>query len=106
VAGLTAVVSLAIGGLAGSSLMRSVSVGFYSVGALLLVGCFLQGARGPLRPVWRDDRRGAGFLGPRGVRKASPLERSEAGRTSILLFAMGMALIALGAALDPERRTA
>jgi hypothetical protein len=102
VVGVTAVLSAAIGTLAGASLGRALATGFYAAGALALIGTFVFGSRGPLRPVFRDAQ-GGGFLGGRGLRKATPDERTETASTAILLFALGIALIAIGALLDPER---
>jgi len=100
--GLTALLSLAIGAAVGAQLSRAIATGFYSAGALALIGTFVLGGRGPLRPVFRDSQ-GGGFLAPRGLRKATPEERSEAVSTAILLFVLGMVLIAIGAAFDPRR---
>jgi hypothetical protein len=102
VVGATGLLSLAFGAVIGASLGRAVATGFYSVGALALVGTFVLGGRGQLRPVFRDSQ-GGGFLAPRGLRKATPEERSEAVSTAILLFVLGMVLIAIGAAVDPRR---
>lgn len=103
-AGATLVVSLLLGLAAGSRLARAISVGFYSIGCVLLLGTLLLGARGPLRPVWHDEHRRAGFLSPRGVRKATPDERKESSRTAILLFGLGLGFIVLGAVIDPNHK--
>ncbi len=104
--GATLVVSLLLGLAAGSRLSRAVSVGFYSLGSVLLLGTLLLGARGPLRPVWHDEHRRAGFLAPRGIRKATPDERRESTRTAVLLFGLGLGFIALGAVIDPNHKLA
>jgi hypothetical protein len=44
-------------------------------------------------------------MGARRVRRANADERSEAARTSILLFALGLSLVVLGALLDPVHKT-
>lgn len=103
VVGVTAALSAAIGVLAGVGLARAVSTGFYSAGALALVGTFVFGSRGPLRAEYRDQQ-GGGFLGGRALRKATSGERTESIGTAVLLFALGIALIAIGAVLDPGRR--
>jgi len=100
---VTTILSAAIGVLAGASMARAIATGFYAAGALALIGTFVFGSRGPLRPEFRDSQ-GGGFLGGRGLRKATPDERTESVSTAILLFALGIALIAIGALLDPERR--
>lgn len=101
-AGGTAVVSLLLGLAAGSSVRRALSVGFYIVGAALLSGTLIMGIRGPLRPEWKDDSQSMGrFLGPRGVRRATPEERSQSRSSSLFLFGLGLAMIVIGAVLDP-----
>jgi hypothetical protein len=102
-AAATIVGSLAVGLAAGSGLARSISVGFYSVGAVLIAGSFFLGARGPLRPEWGDDANRAA-LRPRGVRRATPDERAHSVRSSLFLFAVGILLVAVGAAADPLHR--
>ncbi len=103
VVGITTVLSVTIGLLAGARLARAVATGFYAAGALALIGTFVFGSRGPLRPVFRDSQ-GGGFLGARGLRKATPDERTDSASTAILLFTLGIALIGIGAVVDPERR--
>ena len=100
---VTAVVSGLLG-LAAGHVQRGLAVGYYVAGALLLIGCFVLGARGPLRGV---SARGesVSVIGARRVRRASADERSEASRTAILLFVLGVALIVLGSALDPSHST-
>ncbi len=70
---------------------------------MLLLGCFVVGARGPFRPDWGQGRRGGSVI-PRGVRHASPDERTGAIRSSLLLFAIGIAFVVVGSLLDPDRR--
>jgi hypothetical protein len=82
---------------------HAISVAFYVTGAAVLVGCFVVGARGPIRPEWGDDRRGSAFL-PRGVRKASAEERIEGRKLSVFLFALGLVFVILGTAIDPAHR--
>jgi hypothetical protein len=118
VVGLTALASLVIGALAGADLRRAEAVGFYVAGAAVLIGSFVIGVRGPLRPEWGEEREGAmsathgglpparGLVSsvfPRSVRRATPEERSESKRSSIGLFAFGIALVLIGAGFDPTR---
>lgn len=119
VVGGTAVTSLVVGALAGGSLLRALAVGFYVVGAAVLIGSFVIGVRGPLRPEWDEDKPGKlpssgeamgvpvpgarGGILPRSVRRATPDERSESKRNSIALFVFGIALILIGAGFDPAR---
>jgi hypothetical protein len=113
VIGLTAAVSLILGALAHASLERALADGFYVAGAVVLIGSFVLGMRGPLRAEWGDAdqpppdpgelpaRRGG--LMPRAIRKTTPDERTEARRNSLALFVLGIALVFIGAGFDPSR---
>jgi hypothetical protein len=103
--GGTAALSVVLGALAGKNLTRSIAVGFYVVGALALVGCFIVGSGGPLRrqPAREEDLT-AGPLHRRTMRKATPEERRESRRNALGLFALGLALVFIGAAIDPTRQ--
>ena len=94
----TAVIALAAGLLVGSGVGRSLSVGWYIVGSVLLISGFFVGNRGPTRP------KGEGFLGPfslrRWVRWASPDEQRESISLSAVLVILGFVLIALGVLAD------
>jgi hypothetical protein len=97
----TAVLALAIGLAAGSGLARSVSVGWYAVGCVLLIGGFFVGNRGPARPL------GEGWFPlslKRWVRWATPQEQQESISLSAILVALGFVLILLGAAADSRTR--
>jgi hypothetical protein len=108
VVGGTALASLVLGALAGASALRALAVGFYAVGAAVLVGSFVIGVRGPLRPEWGEDQDGQivnpnrGIL-PRSVRRATADERTESRRNSLGLFVFGMTLVLIGAGFDPTR---
>ena len=101
-------VSLVIGALDGANLLHALAVGFYVAGVAVLIGSFVIGVRGPLRPEWEEDRDGpssgvrGGFL-PRSVRRATSDERSESKRNSFGLFLFGLALVFIGAGFDPTR---
>jgi hypothetical protein len=97
----TLVLSAVFGLIAGSSVARAVAIGFYIAGALLLVGCFIMGARGPLRGEGRPGEGTTGLIGARRVRRATEDERSESARTALLLFAFGLSLVLLGSLFDP-----
>lgn len=99
----TMAVSALLGVAAGAGFERSVSVGLYSLGATLLVGSFVFGIRGPMRGVSRTGET-VPIAGARGVRRATGDERSEAGKTSLLLFAAGLLVVFLGSAFDPIHR--
>ena len=96
-AGGTALLALLVGVIAGSGIGRSLSVGWYSVGSVLLISGFFVGNRGPARPV------GEGwsvFSLQRWVRWASPDEQRESISFSALLVVLGIVLIVLGAIAD------
>jgi type IV secretory pathway protease TraF len=107
----TSVVSLALGALAHANLLRSLAVGFYVVGAVVLVGSFILGMRGPLRSEFEDERgelapaRGmlSSVLVPRSIRRTTVEERQDARRTSLALFGLGILLIFIGAGFDPAQ---
>ncbi len=107
---LTAAVSVVLGALAGANLLRAEADGFYIAGAAVLIGSFVLGMRGPVRAEWGGDgpgdelhvRRGGGLMS-RSVRRTTPAERAEARHNSLFLFALGIALILIGAGFDPSR---
>ena len=101
--GGTVALSVVIGVAAGSSVARSVSVGLYLAGAALLVGCFVVGARGPLRGVSQTGET-VPILGARRMRRATGDERSDSVQIAILLFALGLGLVVVGALIDPAHR--
>jgi len=102
VVGVTVLASALLGLASGGSIQRAIAVGFYVAGAVLLAGCFVTGVRGPLRGVSKSGDT-ASALGARRVRRATPDERTEMTRTSILLFFLGMFQIVLGGLFDPTR---
>jgi hypothetical protein len=99
----TVVVSLLLGLAMGSSAGRSVSVGLYILGALLLVGCFVFGVRGPLRGVSSTGET-TSFVGARRLRAATPEERTESTRLALLLFVLGIAIVIIGSVIDPNHK--
>jgi hypothetical protein len=111
--GGTAAISLALGALAGRSLLHSLAVGYYLVGAGVLLGSLALGSRGPMRAdrSVEDDRAPVvpvlgGLHTPRGrrnLRKATPEERRESRRSSLGLFVLGVLIVLLGTAFDPSR---
>jgi hypothetical protein len=95
--GGTAAIALLIGLAFGSSLSRSLSVGWYIVGSVLLISGFFVGNRGPSRP------QGEGwsvFSLRRWVRWATPEEQRESISLSAVLVVLGFLLIALGVLAD------
>ena len=96
-AGGTAALALLLGLAFGSSLSRSLSVGWYVVGSVLLISGFFVGNRGPARP------QGEGwsvFSLRRWVRWATPEEQRESISLSAVLVVLGFLLIALGVLAD------
>lgn len=87
----TAMASAVIGLLAGSSLTRSLSVGFYLVGCGTLVLGFALALRGPVRLGTGEQT---------GLRVAPREEREDAIADSALLVVLGIALLVLGVLSD------
>ena len=99
---LTVVLALAFGAVAGAPLSRSIAIGLYLVGSVILIFGFFVGNRGPLRHDNEDDR---GYnLIPRGVRRATLEERKEAINISVLFVVMGLGLIVLGVLSDSSHK--
>lgn len=104
VGGASALAGLALGATA----LRSAATGLYVVGSFLLVLGVFNGLRGPVRPKSADDDREAvgGLLGvgifSGGIRTATADERADARATTWLFLAVGVAMIVVGAALDPR----
>jgi hypothetical protein len=97
IVGGTAVVALLLGLAFGSTVSRSLSVGWYSVGSVLLISGFFVGNRGPARP----EGEGWGALSlRRWVRWATPDEQRESLSLSAVLVVLGFLLIALGVLAD------
>jgi hypothetical protein len=99
--GGTAALALALGAASGTGVLRSVSLGWYVVGSILLVGGFFVGNRGAARP------RGEGwsaFSTTRWVRWARPEEQQESISLSAILVALGLVLLILGVIADTRYR--
>jgi len=97
VAAGTALVSLAVGLLFGAGVSRSVSLGFYGVGSIILIMGFFAGNRGPARAKGGS---GAGFIHSRPVRWASGPEQRESINLSFVFVALGALLIVFGVLAD------
>jgi len=92
-----------VGGLALSALgvgspSRAVSLGFYGVGAFLVLGGFLVGNRGPYRA------RGAGGRIGRDVRRVTHDDTRATVNMAFLLTVLGFVLLALGVIVDGRVR--
>jgi hypothetical protein len=97
----TAIPSLLIGLLAGASVSRALSVGWYIVGCILLIGGFFVGNRGPARP---QGEGWAIFSLKRWTRWATPEEQRESISLSALLVILGFVLILCGAVVDSRNQ--
>ena len=93
----TALVSLALGLLFGAGVSRSISLGFYGVGSIILILGFFAGNRGPARVKGEP---GAGLIRSRPVRWASGTEQSESINLSFVFVALGALLIVFGVLAD------
>ncbi|HYZ18204.1 MAG TPA: hypothetical protein VE615_01550 [Gaiellaceae bacterium] len=108
VGGATLFVSLLLGLLTDSSLRRSIAVGFYVVGSILLIAGFFVGNRGVLRADTDETAKGGMLMGfrRRGIRSATGEEQRESVRVSALIIGLGIALLLLGTLADTENKLA
>jgi hypothetical protein len=101
----TVALSLAIGLAAGSTITRSVSIGFYLMGSFLLVSGFFIGNRGPVRTKGEG---GVPIFGPlmrnRMLRWATTEEREESLSISVIFVALGFVLIVFGVLADTRHK--
>ena len=88
---ITAIVSLAIGLLAGGSVSRSLSFGFYLVGCGALVLGFALAVRGPVRLGRSEHGR---------YRVVSRDEREDATADAALFVVLGVVLLVIGVLAD------
>ena len=98
VAVATTLVASVLGLLVGSSLARSVSLGYYAVGSFFVIVGFFIGNRGPIRA--RDEDAALFGLFPIRRRWAEPDEHAATINDSALLVVLGFVLIILGVAVD------
>jgi len=94
VAGISGVMGLVFG----HPLVRSITVGFYLAGAVLVIIGFFHAHRGPLRPT--GDNPAEGLLGRGPVRQATLQEREEALSASGLFVTLGILLFLIAVVLD------
>jgi hypothetical protein len=100
VAAATALGSLALGALAGFGVGRSLSLGFYFVGAFSVLIGFVFGNRGPVRTKPPSSPGEAPLTAARLLRFATPEERRQTIGDSALFVVLGIALIFIGLAAD------
>jgi len=103
VGGATLAFSLILALLAGTELRRSIAVGFYLVGSVLLLTGFFVGNRGVLRSEGDTERPSMFGFGRKGVRSATGDEQRESVRVSALVIGLGIALLFLGTLADNEK---
>jgi tellurite resistance protein TehA-like permease len=103
--GATAVGSLLVGLLTGSTPGRAVTLGFYLVGCLFLLAGFFLGNRGPAR-VRSEADHDTGFFGVifgaggRRLRWATPSEQDETINSSAVYVVLGIVLVFAGFLVD------
>jgi hypothetical protein len=97
IVGGTAAIALLLGVALGSTVSRSLSLGWYIVGCTLLISGFFVGNRGPARP---EGEGWSPFSLRRWVRWATPDEQRESLSLSAVLVVIGFLLIALGVLAD------
>jgi hypothetical protein len=93
-------ISFVIGLAIGSAADRSISLGFYFVGAFLAFAGFFVGNRGPLRAEGEEG----GWRVGRRLRSASKEEQQESIAFGALLAVLGFVLLAIGVAVDSRYR--
>jgi hypothetical protein len=96
-AGGTGTLALLLGLAFGSSVSRSLSLGWYIVGCVLLISGFFVGNRGPSRP---EGEGWNAFSLRRWLRWATPEEQRESLSLSAVLVLLGFFLIMLGVLAD------
>ena len=101
ISGAVLVLAALLGLALGAPLSRAISVGFYLVGAFLLVAGFFMGNRGPARLRGEPGDEGPWGLGrKRGVRLATAEERADAVSTTGVFITLGFVLIVIGVIAD------
>ena len=99
---VTGGVSLLIGAAVGSTIDRSLTLGFYLAGCLLLLAGFFLGNRGPARV---RSEEASGFMfgifgGGRRLRWATLREQEETINSSALCVGLGVVLVFAGFLVD------
>ena len=100
---VTVVGSVALGLLAGASLDRAISLGFYGLGCFLMVSGFFVGNRGPARV--KSETAGSSILplpgmGDRRLRWATLDEQNETINNSAIFIVLGLVLVLIGVVVD------
>jgi hypothetical protein len=101
ISGLVLVLASLLGLALGTPLPRAISLGFYLMGAFLLVAGFFMGNRGHARLRGEPGDEGLWGLGrKRGVRLATSEEHADATATTTILITLGFILIVFGVIAD------
>ena len=100
---VTVVGSVALGLLAGASLDRAISLGFYGLGCFLMVSGFFVGNRGPARV--KSETAGWTMMpipgiGSRRLRWATLEEQNETINNSAVFIVLGVILVVIGVLVD------
>ena len=100
---VTVVGSVALGLLAGTSLDRAISLGFYGLGCFLMVSGFFVGNRGPARV--KSETAGWTMMpipgiGSRRLRWATLDEQNETINNSAVFIVLGVILVVIGVLVD------
>jgi len=100
---VTLVGSVVLGLLAGASLDRAISLGFYGLGCFLMVSGFFIGNRGPARV--KSETAGWTMLpipgmGSRRLRWATLDEQHESINNSAVFILLGLILVLIGVVVD------
>jgi hypothetical protein len=100
---VTVVGSVALGLLAGASLDRAISLGFYGLGCFLMISGFFVGNRGPARV--KSETAGWTMLpipgiGSRRLRWATLDEQYETINNSAVFIVLGVILVVIGVLVD------
>jgi urea transporter len=101
---VTALVSLPLGLLLGTSAERALTLGFYLSGCFLMVIGFFAGNRGPARV--RSEGPGAAIfpftISGRRLRWATSGEQNENINNSAVFVSLGLILVVIGLLIDPN----
>ena len=93
------VVTVPIGLFTSAGLDRAVSLGFYGLGAFLVLIGFLGGSRGPFRSD-NDYAHDSALRRERRLRRATRDELYDAMNGAAVVIAIGVVLVALGVIID------
>jgi hypothetical protein len=99
-----AVISIPLGFLAGVSVLRSLTLGFYLGGCFLMIIGFFAGNRGPARV--KSEAPGAAVfpfaISGRTLRWATFGEQNETINNSAIFVSLGLILVVIGLLIDPQ----